>query len=254
MATFSVPNIGDQSVAPSISPSIGADATLVDGTQLDIVDPGTLLGATLKADWDSRAGVAATWTDQIGSRVLTNFSGTTTFGADGSFFNGQSVWLMGAGAGMGSPMFTAIATTGNNDIWVTFICRLLAPQLSQPLVYLTDNGNNPTINLLQTASGSGNVTASTITAPFVPDTNVHRYEYGIIGGRSMMFIDGSLRASGATFGTSLARDLTRVQLPRNAASGSAGINVASLRIITPAPTGLQRAQLRAYDSSIWGTL
>lgn len=256
MANFAFPP--SPSLAPPIGQPLAGRLAAGAALTLPIVAPATLLGTDLAAEWDARAGVAATtWTDQKSSIVLTA-SGSPTFGTDGAFFNGLSVWKIASGQFLNSGTVTAFIAT-NLPFYVSMVCRFTSGVAANKNMWRIVNSGG-----LATSSGASTSSVSRLTlgtsATSVnsrvnafnnSNTDVHRFEFGQTGSIGLMHVDG-IEVGGGVVLAVTQRASEAFSIP-TATSPITDFNVASIRVVSPYPSATVRAQLRAYDASIWGS-
>lgn len=261
MADVAIASALAPSVAAPCAPSVASNLTSA-RVQLPIVAPATLLGSALKADWDSRAGAmnGVSWTDQQAMIALAAGGGMPAYGSDGSFFNGLSVWKPTASQWLSNAL-VSLLVSGNVSFHISTVFRLPDGSASTKLILLARNSSAQiSFRVLAATGGTGKLSVdwgtnnmSSANDSFaLTDTSVHRVEIGTWDGQHQIWCDGTQLATTSTTLFQLNRNVEQIGIPVVSGASNA-INTASLRITTPAPSAAQRAQLRAYDASVWGS-
>lgn len=254
MANVAYP--GAPYVAKPISPPMAGVFGAAAEISLPIIAPATLLGSDLIADWDARAGVAATtWTDQKASIVLTA-TGSPTFATDGAYFNGLPVWKIVSGQQLSTGTIATFLTS-SSTFSISTVCRFTSGTLANKNLWRTFTTNGTVQSWLAQALNSvarlgmtGAISIQSRVGAFdSSNTDVHRFEFAFNGARAYILLDGVDVGDGAMSQSRSSETFTMPTITAN----TIAINIASTRIVSPLPSANVRAQLRAYDASIWGT-
>lgn len=226
------------------------------GSGTVILTPSQILGTDLVWNYDSRVGnISGTqWQEtNFGNSVLLN-SGSVGYGADGANFKGVNVWKAQTDTTMFGQQSIPRIAAGSPSFYFSVVFRQpnAGGTLFAPIVQVSTSAFDLAFEFSRTVGGAtweGSINNRAVSVTLGPtDTLVHRAEWFINAGVLTGTLDGVPTTNGT--GLTITGDVTYLDI--STAPGAIEENLAHM-VVAAATTAPQRAQLRAYDTAIFGS-